>query len=262
MIRQCVCSLPWRLRALLGYDKLLCSPGLRAFTDEVQRSLRRRAKKALGLDSVHQAHTGGITICQRFDSALRPGVHLHSLFLDGVYVEFDDGSLEFHELPEPSLEQVAEVARRTAQRVAILLEKAGRMLDPEMTDDGGDDWSRQQPALARGLDLTGERAGLASPHRAGPGRAPGASSRRRRHQRACAVAIEGRDKKRLERMCRYLARPPIAQDRLELRDDGRVEYTMKKGWRDGARASLLGPLDLIARLCAMIPPLLFNLAST
>ncbi len=90
------------LRALLGYDKTLCSEVLRAFTDEVGRSLRRRAKKVLGLVSVSEAHTGGITICQRFDSALRPGVHFHPLFLDGVHVECDDGSLEFHELPEPS----------------------------------------------------------------------------------------------------------------------------------------------------------------
>ncbi len=34
---------------------------------------------------------------------------------------------------------------------------------------------------------------------------------------------------------------------------------MKKVWRDGTRAILLGPLDLIARLCAMIPPPRFNM---
>jgi hypothetical protein len=41
---------------------------------------------------------------------------------------------------------------------------------------------------------------------------------------------------RLEHLCRYLARPPIAKERLELAADGRVVYTMKKPWRDGTRA--------------------------
>src|SRR5207247_10508911 len=68
------------------------------------------------------------------------------------------------------------------------------------------------------------------------------------------VAVDGRDRERLERVCRYLARPPIAQERLELRADRRVTYTMKKPWRDGTRAIVLSPMDLVARLCAMVPP--------
>jgi hypothetical protein len=33
-----------------------------------------------------------------------------------------------------------------------------------------------------------------------------------------------------------------------------VRFTMKKAWRDGTRAIVLEPLDLVARLCAMVPP--------
>ena len=43
MVRQWVCSLPWKLRSLLGYYKALCAQVLAAFTQEVQRSLRHRA---------------------------------------------------------------------------------------------------------------------------------------------------------------------------------------------------------------------------
>jgi hypothetical protein len=56
------------------------------------------------------------------------------------------------------------------------------------------------------------------------------------------------------KLCRYLTRPPIAQDRLELLADDRLQYTLKKTWRDGTRAIVLDPLGFIARLCAMIPP--------
>jgi hypothetical protein len=263
MVRQWVCSLPWKLRSLLGYDKALCSQVLRAFTQEVQRSLRHRKKTLLGLASMSQAHTGGITFIQRFDSALRLNVHFHSLFLDGVFVRDDEGELVFHELPEPSPQQVAEVAARTAKRVIKLLEKAGRHLDSDFQDDDVDDFSDRQPALAfvyaaaaRGVDISGERAGQpslrhiqkddikrAEPHAVVQG-----------INIHAGVAFDARDKPRMERMCRYLARPPIAQDRLTLRDDGSVQYNMKKTWRDGTHAIVLQPPDLIARLCAMIPP--------
>lgn len=84
------------------------------------------------------------------------------------------------------------------------------------------------------------------------------------------VAIDGRDRKRVERIChamsrqakskqRSLGRPPIATDRLEWLDDGRLRYIMKKAWRDGTHALVFEPLDLIARLCAMIPPPRFHM---
>ena len=74
-----------------------------------------------------------------------------------------------------------------------------------------------------------------------------------------AVAFDARDRPRMERMCRYLARPPIAQHRLSQREDGSLRYEMKRVWRDGTSAIVLQPLDLIARLCAMIPPPRFNM---
>lgn len=113
-----------------------------------------------------EAHTGGVTFIQRFDSALRLNVHFHSLFLDGVFVRDDVGALEFHELGEPSSEQVADVAARTARRVVKLLAKAGRSLDSEFQDDEVAGFVQRQPALAsryvaaaRGVDLSGDRAG-------------------------------------------------------------------------------------------------------
>src|SRR5262249_58037713 len=71
--------------------------------------------------------------------------------------------------------------------------------------------------------------------------------------------VHGRDKKGLERLCRYLTRPPLAQDRLELLSDGCVRYTFKKPWSDGSVAIVLEPLDFIARLCALVPSPRFHM---
>jgi hypothetical protein len=56
-----------------------------------------------------------------------------------------------------------------------------------------------------------------------------------------AVAFDARDKPRMERMCRYLARPPIAQHRPSQRSDGSLRYEMKRVWRDGTSAIVLSP---------------------
>ena len=63
-------------------------------------------------------------------------------------------------------------------------------------------------------------------------------------------------------------RPPLSQDRLERRVDGsplgvpmrpRLELTLKNVWKDGTRALLLEPHDLLVRLCAAVPPPWFNM---
>jgi len=54
-------------------------------------------------------------------------------------------------------------------------------------------------------------------------------------------------------MARYLARPPIATDRLTEREDGRLELRLKRPWRDGTTAFLFTPHELIERLVAQIP---------
>jgi hypothetical protein len=73
-------------------------------------------------------------------------------------------------------------------------------------------------------------------------------------------AIDGRDRKRVERMCRYLARPPIATERLTETGDGdELRYELKKAWRDGTRFVRLDPYELIARICAMVPPPWFHI---
>jgi hypothetical protein len=44
-IRQWVCSLPWQLRYVLGYDRALCAAVLGAFVADLARSYRQRAKR-------------------------------------------------------------------------------------------------------------------------------------------------------------------------------------------------------------------------
>jgi hypothetical protein len=48
-------------------------------------------------------------------------------------------------------------------------------------------------------------------------------------------------------------RPPLAQERLRRRSDGRIALELKQAWRDGTRELVFEPLELLERLAAMTP---------
>jgi hypothetical protein len=52
---------------------------------------------------------------------------------------------------------------------------------------------------------------------------------------------------------RYCARPPIAQERLQELPTGRIALQLKTPWHDGSTHVVYEPLDLIAKLAALIP---------
>ena len=68
------------------------------------------------------------------------------------------------------------------------------------------------------------------------------------------VSVPARDRRRLERLCRYAARPPLALERLEAMGDGRLAYRLKTRWRDGTTHVLMERRELLERLAPLIPP--------
>jgi len=67
------------------------------------------------------------------------------------------------------------------------------------------------------------------------------------------VWVSANDRAGVERLCRYVLRPPFAQERLRLRSDGRVALQLKTAWRDGTRELVFEPLEFLERLAAMTP---------
>jgi hypothetical protein len=67
------------------------------------------------------------------------------------------------------------------------------------------------------------------------------------------IDIEPDQRQKLERLCRYVSRPPVAVDRMALTSSGHVRYTLKTPYRDGTTHIVLEPLDLMARLAHTNP---------
>jgi hypothetical protein len=73
------------------------------------------------------------------------------------------------------------------------------------------------------------------------------------------ILIPAHDRLRLEKLARYAGRPPVASERLSALSDGRLLYRLKRRWRDGTTHIILGPLEMMEKLSALVPPPRFNL---
>ena len=69
---------------------------------------------------------GAISFVQNFGSALNCNVHIHALFMDGVFVdEGPERELVFLEQMAPSQEEVEALCLTVSRRVTALIESKG-----------------------------------------------------------------------------------------------------------------------------------------
>lgn len=73
------------------------------------------------------------------------------------------------------------------------------------------------------------------------------------------VAARADERRKLERLCRYIARPAVSEKRLSLLSNGHVRYELKTPYRDGTTHVIFEPMDFIARLVALVPEPRVNL---
>jgi hypothetical protein len=265
-VRQWVLSVPYPLRYRLAYDATLVTAVARIFQRAVFASIRRRA----GMRSLNRrARSGAVLFIQRFSDALNLDPHFHMLALDGIYLENGAEAPVFRRVLAPDEREVARVARRVRQRVGKLLKARG--LDSEADAYGVDRLWDEQPLLAElysasvsGRVATGPRAGRgvirlgAQPGEGGePVKASCAASGG--FSVHAGVSVPAHDRKRLEQLARYAARPPIATGRLSRLEDGRLLYRLKRRWSDGTSHVLYHPLELMERLAALVPPPRYNI---
>jgi hypothetical protein len=249
--RQYVLSLPYSLRFKMAFSADATSVVLGAFISAITSNLRRRARKR---KLRGRLQTGSLTVVQRFGSSLNLNVHFHVIVMDGVYAEEPDGSMLFHPLPAPSDEDIARLARAVCRKVTHYLgQLTGENKDQQVTLD------HLANASVQGLVATGPRRGCRVLRLGGAGEDAEAAIMGKRCAEVAGfnvhanVRVAANDRDGLEYLCRYLARPPIANDRLQELPDGRLALRFKQAWRDGTTHIVFTPHELIEKLIPLIP---------
>jgi len=260
-VRQWVLTMPYRLRYQMAWNHGLSRAVLgvyaRVLLDVYTRGARERG--------VHGGRTGLVTVLQRAGSGLNANLHFHTLALDGVFsADQAGGGLAFHPAPAPTDAEVGEALATIRHRVRRLLVRG---LEPSDTAPGpADPFAEDSPVLSgivsasvQGRVALGGRAGARVRRLGGEPDAGAVTARGPRHAHLegfdlhADVWVAARDRAGLERLCRYVLRPPFAQERLRLRDDGRVLLELKTPWHDGTRQLVFEPLEFLEKLAALTP---------
>ena len=259
-VRQWVLSFPFQIRYLLAYDPKLCCAVRRIFVRSVLGFLERRAREHGHIG----ARSGAVIFVQRFGSALNLNLHFHALVIDGAY-SCAPAQLapRFRAAPTLEDEHVALLARTLQRRVTRYLQRKGHL----SREPGQGDESAAEPDLLALISAASVQGRGVLPTESKP---PVARLGTRREFRKplvpgslCSdyegfslhaqVLAPAGQRERLEHLCRYVARPAIATERLSLAPDGRVVYRLRRHWRDGTSAVSFDPLTLIERLAAQVP---------
>jgi len=68
------------------------------------------------------------------------------------------------------------------------------------------------------------------------------------------VAARAHECDKVERLCRYVSRPPVAEPRLSLTSDGDIRYRLKTPYRDGTTHVIFQPARRRLRVMSVNTP--------
>ena len=260
-VRQWVLSVPFPLRWLFASKPDAIGPLLAI----VQRVIGGWLADQAGIERA-SAQCGAVSLIQRFGSALNLNVHFHMLWLDGVYepVAARPDKPHLRRARAPTAAQRTALAAMIAHRVCRHLARAGwlegegdsaHLSDRAGSDDAMD--ALRMSSITYRI-ATGPHAGRkvatlqtlpadADALQGDAGQVGGFSLH-------AGVAAQAHERDKLERLCRYIARPAIAERRLSISPQGRVRYELKSPWRNGTTHVEFEPIDFIAKLAALVPP--------
>jgi hypothetical protein len=254
-VRQWVITLPFELRYLCAYDPEACSAIRRIYMRSVFRWLRKRGR-AMG---IRYPEPGAVTFCHRFDSALRLNVHFHSVVLDGVYGDEEDPVL--HELPAPDPAELGQILKHIHAGVLRYLTRRQLLEGDALRPPVGED---EAVAALAGAALQGTHSSPGGtrawvtwlgrdPHAEVPFESGRHSASLHGFSLYAGPQLSACSTHRMEKLCRYIARPALATSRLSVTSTGQVLYKLKRPFRDGTHSVLMEPLAFLERLAALTP---------
>lgn len=265
-IRQWVLSVPIPLRYWMAANPRLMGAVLGVVSRAISGFYRARAATR----GSSGGETGAVTLIQRFGGSVNVNVHFHQLWVEGVFVEDGpDDPPRYRWVPKPTDEDVAGLLSVIRARVVRLLVKRGYIeADERSTGEATEGLESNEPLLAammaastQGCITIGDRAGQRV-RRVGSWGLP--SEKPELTGPLCVslggfslhanAFIETGKPAKLEKLCRYVSRPPVAEHRLYRIENGDIGYMLKSQWNDGTFAVQFSPLEFIEKLVALIPP--------
>lgn len=258
-IRQWVLTFPVPIRLCLAVRPKVMSRAL----DIAHLVIGQYYRKKAGL-TANNSKSGAVTLIQRFGGSLNLNIHFHQLFVDGCY-ELNEQKLpiDFWVASPPTVKEIEEVLSKIISKLTKYMERQKIIIRD--SEDGfqipipdEDTLSKLQATSITYRFATGKSKGkkamvLKSVTDNDHNATKGLVAKNSGFSLHAGVATKAHERDRLEKVCRYIARPAVAEERLSTNDQGDVIYRFKKPWDDGTTAMKLTPMELMERLVALVP---------
>jgi len=258
-IRQWVLTFPVPIRLCLAVRPKVMSRAL----DIAHLVIGQYYRKKAGL-TANNSKSGAVTLIQRFGGSLNLNIHFHQLFVDGCYeLNEQNQPIDFWVASPPTVKEIEEVLTKIITKLTKYLERQKIIIRD--SEDGfqipipdEDTLSKLQATSVTYRFATGKSKGkkamvLKSVTDNDHNATKGLVAKNSGFSLHAGVATKAHERDRLEKVCRYIARPAVAEERLSTNDQGDVIYRFKKPWDDGTTAMKLTPMELMERLVALVP---------
>ena len=268
-VRQWVLSFPMPIRFILAKNSKIQGSCLTLVHRAITGYIRKKAKQK-GIESKLQP--GAVTLIQRAGGALNLNVHYHMLFLDGGFYESSqDKSLDqkpkYAWVEPPTDQEIKDLVETLAKRVIRFLKKKGYFQD-DVTESAPEEDQRQEELLPE-LQAASVQSRIALGERRGQkvrrlGQLKASDFQSELKGPLCAqvlgfslhagVYCAPQERKKLEKLCRYVTRPAVAEERLKLQPNGDIVLRLKTKYSDGTSHLLFSGLEFIEKLAALVAP--------
>ena len=188
-----------------------------------------------------KSKAGAVTLIQRFGGSLNLNVHFHQLFIDGAYQLGDQGEpIDFYTSLPPTLSELDLVLGQIIKRLTKYLVRQKIIVNDIDNDQefqleipAEDSFAKLQASSVTYRFATGPNKGKKAmvlktvpenDHTTNWGLVVKNSG----FSLHAGVATKAHERDELERICRYIARPAVSEERLSINHQNEVIYKFKK----------------------------------
>jgi hypothetical protein len=244
-VRHWILCFPPALRYIIGYDKALLSGVFAALANAVFNHQRRRAVELFDVP-VERVHPGCAEVAHRASANLDTNHHVHGIFPEGVFIELEDGTLEFHRLPAPSQEERAAIVQDACLIFCARLKRCGFWETTSTTSDTVTGMLSLPNASGRRTKFFSQ---VARDGEGGIAPRDGAYA----FHLLLGNAIEVEERPQLQALVDYILAPPFLDGQVSLGSNGNVVVELKRARHNGTTKVIYEPFKFLDRLAELIP---------
>lgn len=244
-VRHLVLCFPPAFRFVLGYDKALLDGGFAALAEAMFNHQRRAAVERFGVPW-ERIQPGGVEVAHRASASLVTNHHIHGIFPDGVFIEREDGTLEFRRLPRPTDAEIAAIAHEACLAFCAAVKRRGFWETTAASTDVVEGLLTLPKSRTQRMKFFGQAAKDAE---GGVAPVNGAYA----FHLFVGNAIEVEERPQLQQLVDYILAPPFLDKQLSVNGRGNLVLRLKRPRHDKSPEVELEPNEALDRLAELVP---------